>query len=212
MKETKERNRNNDVLVIGTIVEIPQYVRGNENGALLFESKISIKRKYGQTEDIIPVIFSDEMVNPNMITKGQKLELKGEFQSELVKGEDGKKHLKLYIFPTSISTVSPITEDKNNIRLRAYINKPVIYRTTPLGRKIADMMVVVNRDDEKSDYIPCIAWKDTARWASELKVGDCIRIIGRIQSRNYVKRKPGKLTETKVAYEVSIGKAFSIEE
>ncbi len=91
----------------------------------------------------------------------------------------------------------------NDIELKGYICKPVIYRTTPFMREIADILIAVNRSYGKSDYLPCIAWGRNAHFAGSLDVGSVVRLEGRVQSRVYQKQ----LSETEIvertAYEVS---------
>ena len=97
-------------------------------------------------------------------------------------------------------------EKTNQIFLDGYICKEPIYRKTPLGREIADLLLAVNRPYGKSDYIPCICWGRNARYASGFEVGEHVQLLGRIQSREYVKRISDTETEKRVAYEVSVSK------
>ena len=94
----------------------------------------------------------------------------------------------------------------NQIFLDGYICKEPVYRKTPLGREIADLLVAVNRPYGKSDYIPCIAWGRNARYASGFGVGTRILIWGRVQSREYTKKVSETECEKRVAYEVSVSK------
>src|SRR5690606_22495334 len=96
--------------------------------------------------------------------------------------------------------IKEMLEKPNEIFLDGYICKPPIYRTTPLGREITDLLIAVNRAYNKSDYIPCIAWGRNARFCEKLLIGDHIKIWGRIQSRKYQKRYGNDKIETKVAY------------
>ena len=96
--------------------------------------------------------------------------------------------------------------DKNEIYLDGFICKPPVYRITPFGREITDILLAVNRIHNKSDYIPCIAWGRNAKFASNLNVGDRIRISGRIQSRNYQKKLDDETEITKTAFEISVAK------
>ena len=73
-------------------------------------------------------------------------------------------------------------------------------------------MIAVNRSYNKSDYIPIIAWGRNARFAKSLKVGNNVRIWGRIQSRNYQKRISDEETITKTAYEVSVNRMELVED
>jgi single-stranded DNA-binding protein len=97
-------------------------------------------------------------------------------------------------------------QNPNEVFLNGYICKPPVYRTTPFGREIADILIAVNRSYNKSDYIPCIAWGRNARFASKLTIGENIRIWGRMQSRPYQKKTDDGQVFDKVAYEVSISK------
>ena len=94
-------------------------------------------------------------------------------------------------------------EDLNQIALVGYLCKPPVYRVTPFGREIADLLLAVNRSYNKSDYIPTIVWGKNARLASHMCVGQKLRIEGRIQSRQYEKQLPDGACVQKTAYEVS---------
>ena len=96
----------------------------------------------------------------------------------------------------------------NKVTLVGVLCKPPIYRSTPFGREICDMMLAVNRAFGKSDYIPCIAWGRNAQYASRFQVGDRIRLTGRLQSREYQKLMENGEYMTRNAYEVS---AFTLE-
>ncbi len=209
MKETKEtRIGNNDAFIVGTIEQ--RFVTGEIDGETFYATRVLTERTSGY-EDKINVLISEKIFSSNM-TVGKKIKIKGEFRSENVKDDDGNTHLLLYFFVNTIELASEFAMDENNICLNAYICKPTFYRETPLGREITDMMVAVNRPDGESDYIPCIAWNRTARWSAALEPGDYIRIIGRIQSREYLKKRPDGEKEKRVAYEVSIKRTFFVEE
>ena len=92
----------------------------------------------------------------------------------------------------------------NEVTLNGYICKKPIYRQTPFGREIADLLLAVNRAYNKSDYIPCIAWGRNARFCENIEVGTEVKVVGRVQSRTYEKKYEDGTSETKVAYEVSI--------
>jgi len=103
-------------------------------------------------------------------------------------------------------------ENPNRVQLTGALCKPPSYRTTPFGREIADLMLAVNRSYGKSDYIPCITWGRTARYAAGLKTGDKVQLVGRFQSRNYQKQLPDGTVITKVAYEVSVSRLNALRE
>ncbi len=124
---------------------------------------------------------------------------------------DNKNHLILTVFATKIEICCENIKDINSIHLNGYICKAPVYRTTPFGREIADILLAVNRAYGKSDYIPIICWGRNAKFASSLEVGKNINIQGRMQSRQYQK----KISETEViektAYEVSVSQIELIE-
>ncbi len=137
----------------------------------------------------------------------------GQFRS-YNRHEGVKNRLVLSVFAREIEFVgSDTNHTKNNqIFLDGYICKQPIYRKTPLGREIADLLVAVNRPYGKSDYIPCIAWGRNARYASNLDVGTRLRIWGRVQSREYTKKLSEEECEKRVAYEVSVSKITRVED
>ena len=127
--------------------------------------------------------------------------------------EEQKNRLVLSVFAREIEFIEeePDGAKTNHILLEGYMCKKPVYRKTPLGREIADLLLAVNRPYGKSDYIPCICWGRNARYASGFEVGEHVRILGRIQSREYVKKLSETETETRTAYEVSVSKLECIE-
>ena len=132
--------------------------------------------------------------------------IKGQFRSFNQYGDSGKRKLVLNIFALEIEVLddSDEREDENEICLDGYICKPPVYRETPFGREISDLLIAVNRSYGKSDYIPCIAWERNARYASRFEVGTRVKVWGRIQSREYTKKFDEAGCEKRVAYETSI--------
>lgn len=178
-----------------------------------YETRVIVTRHSG-TEDFVPIVISEKLLPKNFLNQSfvdKWVELAGQFRSRNEEGKDGKRHLKLFLFVTAINIFDSEDEmeeanDANLIYLDGYICKPPVYRTTPLGREIADLLVAVNRNYGKSDYIPCIAWGRNAQWASYLEVGDRIELYGRIQSREYFKKfsPESEAGEWREAYEISI--------
>ena len=126
--------------------------------------------------------------------------------------EDNRRRLLLNVFVKDIRVVSDteLKEDENlettnEVELIGHICKKPIYRKTPFGREISDILLAVNRPYGKSDYLPCIAWGRNARFSENLEVGQTVRIVGRMQSRQYNKELKEGHVEERVAYEVSIG-------
>lgn len=156
--------------------------------------------------DIVNVTVSERLLNDNLnLSYGAKLDIWGQFRSYNNFSDVGNKLL-LTLFAKDISEASFDSTDKNEIYLDGFICKPPVYRITPFGREITDILLAVNRIHNKSDYIPCIAWGRNAKFASNLNVGDRIKITGRIQSRDYQKKLDDETEITKTAFEVSVGK------
>ena len=172
---------------------------------------IKIKR-FSQTCDILPVIISDRLIssdNIKNITKQKVLDISGQIRShnDYI---NNKMRLILRVFVQKINFNINILDNKNQninqVFLNGYICKQPTYRTTPFGREITDILLAVNRQHNKSDYIPCIAWGRNAKLASKLNIGDNIKLQGRMQSREYQKKISDNETITKIAYELSISK------
>jgi single-stranded DNA-binding protein len=139
--------------------------------------------------------------------RGSLVVINGQFRS-YNRHEEHKNKLVLSVFAREVEFVSEIGETikTNQIFLDGYVCKEPIYRKTPLGREIADLLLAVNRPYGKSDYIPCICWGRNARYASNFQVGERCLVWGRIQSREYMKKIGEEELEKRVAYEVSVSK------
>lgn len=169
---------------------------------------ICIPRLSG-TIDRVRVIISEDIIMNKEYLDGDKVKITGQFRS--YNGyEHGEKRLFLYVFAKNICKVESANEDENEteqkpnlLYLDGYICKAPVYRITPSNKEITDILVAVNRNYNKSDYIPVIAWGKDARFAKKLKVGDNVRISGRIQSRNYQKRISDEETIDETTYEIS---------
>ena len=159
--------------------------------------------------DYINVTVSERLIHSLNIEMGTFVCVSGQFRSYNNYSETGSK-LILTVFARDIVCGDEVDEDMtknpNNIYLNGFLCKEPVYRTTPFGREITDILIAVNRAYNKSDYIPCIAWGRNARFSSNLKVGDNIKIWGRIQSREYQKKISEDEIITKTAYEISISK------
>ncbi len=159
--------------------------------------------------DYINVTVSERLLQELNIEIGSFVTVNGQFRSYNNYSETGSK-LILTVFARDIEyadeTSDEVMKNPNHIFLNGFLCKQPVYRTTPFGREITDILVAVNRAYNKSDYIPCIAWGRNARFSSNLNVGDNIKIWGRIQSREYQKRLSDDETVTKIAYEISISK------
>ena len=189
-------------------------------GERFYIFNLSIPRLSGNA-DIIPITVSERLINDDMLQEGKKLLVKGQFRS-YNSYENEKNKLILTVFAKDIAEVAENNEEENDIVrkdiitnevvLIGFICKKPIYRQTPFGREIADLLLAVNRAYNKSDYIPSIAWGRNARFCQNLEVGTRVKVIGRVQSRTYEKKFEDGTSETRVAYEVSIGSLEVIEE
>lgn len=189
---------NNNVLIKGKIVKLPAYSH-SVMGEGFFEMYVEVKRLSDET-DVLPVTISERLIEG--FNLGDEIGISGQFRSyNKLEGEKSKLMLTIFvkelIDPNDIQAV-------NQINMVGYICKEPIYRTTPFGREICDVLLAVNRAYNKSDYLPCIAWGRNARFVKDLGVGEKLEVQGRIQSRRYQKKVEGNEVETKVAYEISL--------
>ena len=190
-------------------------------GERFYIFKLAIPRLSGN-EDMIPITISERLIKENTLQEGKKLLVKGQFRS-YNSYENEKNRLILTVFAKDVMEVEDkeIEEENeiikkdtitNEVVLIGYICKKPIYRQTPFGREISDILLAVNRAYNKSDYIPCIAWGRNARFCQNLEVGSQVKVVGRVQSRTYEKKYEDGTSQTRVAYEVSIGSLEVIEE
>lgn len=181
-------------------------------GENFYTMQVKVPRDSGY-EDVIPVMVSDRMLDVKQEFIGQWICVEGQFRS-YNKQEDRKNKLVLSVFAREVEFIDYLVHsgDDNKIFLDGYICKDPIYRKTPLGREIADILLAVNRPYGKSDYIPCICWGRNAKFAEKLNVGEHCAIHGRIQSRSYMKKLDEEHLEERVAYEVSISTLEVVEE
>jgi len=201
-QDTTQMTNNNRVMLHGTVVGTPKptsTIFGEGN----VELGLSVNR-LSSIQDILPITVPKSMIENKILLPGMTVTIKGQFRSynQLI---DGRSKLMLTVFVREvIEDYCP--DNPNVIELVGYVCKQPIYRTTPFNREIADILIAVNRTFGKSDYIPSIAWGRNARFADELTVGEKVYMTGRIQSREYQKKLGEDKVETRIAYEVSVGK------
>lgn len=207
--EYNEIKKTNKVLLKGKIIDTLEiaYECFGEN---FLKTKLSCKRSSG-TEDILPVIFPERIGNIESIQPGTCIEINGEIRT-CNKHDSDKNKLLINVYCNEFNIIQEEEfYPSDDIELNGYICKEPVYRKTPLGREIADLLLAVNRKFGKSDYIPCITWSRNARFVNELPVGSNIQVSGRLQSRKYIKRTEDGTEVTKTAYEVSINRIRLIE-
>lgn len=196
---------NNQVTIMGKVAT--EFSFSHEVfGEGFYMVEVEVKR-LSNSEDRIPLMISERLIDVTQDYTGEYIMVHGQFRS-YNRHEEQKNCLVLSVFVREISFMEeePDGTKTNSIWLDGYICKEPIYRKTPLGREIADLLLAVNRPYGKSDYIPCICWGRNARYASGFEVGEHVQLLGRIQSREYVKRISDTETEKRVAYEVSVSK------
>ena len=196
---------NNQVTIMGEV--IGDFMFSHEifgEGFYMVDVEVA---RLSESSDVIPVMVSERLLDVNADYKGRNLCVAGQFRS-YNRHEEKKNKLVLSVFARELEFMDTIEESAktNQIYLDGYICKEPVYRKTPLGREIADLLLAVNRPYGKSDYIPCICWGRNARYVSSFTVGSRCLVWGRIQSREYMKKISEELTEKRIAYEVSVSK------
>ena len=201
---------NNQVVIMGEIVG--EFAFSHEIYGEGFYMVDVLVTRLSESADIIPLMVSERLLDVTKDYRGTKIMVTGQFRS-YNRHEERKNKLVLSVFAREVEFIEEIGESSktNQIFLDGYICKEPIYRKTPLGREIADLLLAVNRPYGKSDYIPCICWGRNARFASGFEVGTRCAIWGRIQSREYVKKISETEVEKRVAYEVSVSKLEQLE-
>ena len=190
-------------------------------GERFYTFNLSIPRLSGNA-DIIPITISERLLEDDTLVEGKKLLIKGQFRS-YNSYENERNRLILTVFAKDLQEIEEDAEETENdivrkdiitneVVLIGYICKKPIYRQTPFGREISDLLLAVNRAYNKSDYIPCISWGRNARFCQNLEVGSQVKIVGRVQSRTYEKKHEDGTVENRIAYEVSVGSLEVMEE
>jgi single-stranded DNA-binding protein len=194
-------HENNQVMLKGRVVEDPVYSH-SLYGEKFFSMMLEVPRLSG-VNDSLPVMVSDRLLHLMDVEVGDELAVIGQLRSynRLV---EGKSRLILTVFARHISSPEEADENPNQVLLEGFVCRTPVYRTTPFGREITDLLIAVNRPYNKSDYIPVISWGRNARFAETLEVGQKVFIHGRMQSRQYQKKLAEGAIENRTAYEVSV--------
>ena len=202
---------NNQVTIMGKVASPLTY--SHEVFGEGFYVMDVLVRRLSNSQDRIPLTISERLIDVTQDYTGEFIMVSGQFRS-YNHHEDQRNRLVLSVFVRELEFVEEEMDGAktNSILLEGYICKQPVYRKTPLGREIADLLLAVNRPYGKSDYIPCICWGRNARYASNFEVGEHVQILGRIQSRDYVKKISETETQTRTAYEVSVSKLDCLEE
>lgn len=205
---TDKISENNTVTIVGTVKSMPEFSH-EMYGEGFYNVYLEVPR-LSDFSDTLPITVSERLMTGVGLAVGSKLVVMGQLRS-YNKLLDGSNKLILTIFARDLKLDDEEIKNPNQIYLDGFICKKPIYRTTPFGREITDMLIAVNRPYNKSDYIPSIAWGRNARYSENLTVGDRIKVWGRIQSREYQKKLNEEEVITRTAYEVSISKMEIID-
>lgn len=197
--------KNNQVILKGKCIDAPTYSH-SVMGEGFYEFTLAVKRLSAEV-DYLPITISERLLG-EIKNFEDEIGIIGQLRS-YNKLEGEKSRLILTIFAREIVSANELAIT-NQINVTGYICKEPIYRTTPFGREITDILVAVNRAYNKSDYLPCIAWGRNARFAGDLETGNKIELTGRIQSRAYQKHIDDATTITRTAYEVSISSIMMV--
>ena len=200
---------NNHLVLVGKVTS-DKRLSHEIYGEKFYIFDLAIPRLSGNA-DIIPITVSERLLSINDLKVDSKITVDGQFRS-YNSYENERNRLVLTVFAKEIKFMENQEEEievskevvSNEVTLNGYICKKPIYRQTPFGREISDLLLAVNRAYNKSDYIPCIAWGRNARFCENIPVGTEVKIVGRVQSRSYEKKYEDGRVETKVAYEVSV--------
>ncbi|BAK80128.1 single-stranded DNA-binding protein [Candidatus Arthromitus sp. SFB-mouse-Yit] len=199
---------NNRIWLEGKVVDEPKFSH-EMFGEGFYNFDIEVMR-LSDSKDVLSVTISERIMVGIDFSIGTEIMLEGQLRS-YNKIVDGKNKLILTVFARNVTPCTERSKNPNEIYLDGYICKQPLYRTTPFGREIADVLLAVNRAYNKSDYIPTIAWGRNSRFCKNLQVGDNIRVWGRLQSREYQKKISETEKVTKVAYEVSVSKMEKVD-
>ncbi len=202
---------NNQVTIMGKVAS--EFTYSHEVFGEGFYMVDVLVKRLSNSDDRIPLMISERLIDVTKDYTGEYICVSGQFRS-YNRHEEQKNRLVLSVFVREVEFMDEQQDGAktNFILLEGYICKKPVYRKTPLGREIADLLLAVNRPYGKSDYIPCICWGRNARYASGFEVGEHVQVLGRIQSREYVKKISESETQTRTAYEVSVSKLECLDE
>ena len=200
---------NNHLVLVGKVTSDKKFSH-EIYGEKFYIFDLEVPRLSGNA-DIIPITISERLLEKEDLEIDKKIIVEGQFRS-YNSYQNERNKLVLTVFAKDVKFIENQDEEiqaskdfvSNEVTLNGYICKKPIYRQTPFGREIADLLLAVNRAYNKSDYIPCIAWSRNARFCENIEVGTEVKVVGRVQSRTYEKKYEDGTSETKVAYEVSI--------
>ncbi len=201
---------NNQVMMSG-IVESQYRYSHTAYGEDFYILEISVRRK-SEARDSILLMVSDRIADVSRDERGRYVQILGQFRSYNM-DDNGHSRLILTVFVLDMELEDQAGRQdiSNSIYLDGYVCRKPVYRQTPRGREISDVLLAVHRSYARSDYLPCICWGRNARFAGNFKVGAHIRVWGRIQSRIYSKKTESGEIRENTAYEISVSNFECIE-
>ena len=199
-------NTANRITVTGELRQLPEFSHTN-HGRKFYRLLLGVERLSG-TEDLLPVIAAEDTLQRAGLFSGERFCVTGQLRSCSSRLPEGRKLL-IYVFAASLDTTQQPPE--NDVQLQGAVCKPPIFRRTPLGREICDVMLAVPRPYRRTDYIPCILWGRSAQEAASALPGSKLHVTGRLQSRDYIKVIDGE-SFTRTAYELSVTEAEFLTE
>ena len=120
-------------------------------GEKFYTTKLKINR-LSESFDVLPITVSERLLEEIDLNENKLVKVSGQLRS-YNKNIDNKNRLVLTIFVRDIKEEREDNKDPNSIFLDGYVCKDPIYRKTPLGREITDLLVAINRPYNKSDFI-----------------------------------------------------------
>ena len=187
----------NRIELCGSLVELPQFSHENHDRRF-YRFQLEVERLSGAL-DVLPVIVPEQVLDDMDVTGGSMLAITGQIRSFNNRMASGRR-LVISVYAEALAACEE--QPRNLVELTGVVCKEPVYRRTPLGREICDIMLAVNRLYHRADYIPCIFWGRTAAEAAACTVGSSLSLSGRLQSREYVKVLEHG-SESRTAYEVS---------
>jgi len=188
----------NEITLHGRLDGDPRVSHSN-HGETFWAFPLAVSRLSGTT-DRLNILVPERLLEAGSPRQGDEVSVQGEVRSFNNRSGQGSR---LVITVLARTLVRETGEDDNRLALRGVLCKPTVFRCTPLGRNICDMMLAVNRRYGRADYLPCISWGTLAHRCAALDVGDSVKLEGRLQSRTYIKNV-GDAAEERTAFEVSV--------
>ena len=199
-------NAANRIALTGALDTLPEYSHTNHNRNF-YRLTLCVER-LSDAVDLLPVLAAEDVLNEADLFRGERIAITGQVRSFNNRAPEGRR-LIISVYAETLTTTDQPAQ--NDVSLTGSVCKPPIYRRTPLGREICDVMLAVPRPYRRTDYIPCILWGRSAQEAASALPGSKLHVTGRLQSRDYIKVIDGE-SFTRTAYELSVTEAEFLAE